>query len=168
MNNRGFTLIELFVAIAIITTLLLIAVMDFGAMQRKAQVDRFTKELYGDLQEARMRAAFTRQPQGVALEVNAAGNKSRAVFRRFLNEDDPAGVVTETKNYPFLFTANSSVTNIEFNTRGVMKGAVTRVICAQPNVGAPHDALIVDQAVTNLGKWTNRGGGCASANIAKK
>ena len=166
MNNRGFTLIELFVAIAIITTLLLIAVMDFGAMQRKAQVDRFTKELYGDLQEARMRAAFTRQPQGVALGVNAAG-KSQAVFRRFLHENDSVGVVTETKNYPFLFQENAAGA-IRFNTRGVMSGAITKVICAAPNVGATHDALIVDNAVTNLGKWTNRGGGCASANIAKK
>ena len=165
MNNRGFTLIELLSVIAIVMALACIGMWDVKTWRDKAQIESATKDLYGDLQDARMRAAFTRRPQGVTLGVNAAG-KSRAVFRRYSSES-AGGVVTETKNYPFLFQENATG-EIRFNTRGVMSGAITKVICATPNVGAAHDALLVEQTITNLGKWTNRGAGCASANVHKK
>ena len=165
MSNRGFTLVELFVVIAIIMGLVVIGMFNFGAWQRKARVERFTKEFYSDLQGARMRAAFTKKPQ--TIELQTVAGKTRAVFRTYSSAGNTPEKI-ESKDFPFVFTANSSVTNIEFNTRGLMTGTTARVICAQPNVGAAYDALIVEQTLTNLGKWTNRGAGCASENVNKK
>ena len=166
MNNRGFTLVELFVVVAIITALFAIGMMNFDAWRRKTQVERFTKEFYSDLQDARMRAAFHKQPQTVQLTTNAAGN-SQVVFQGFSNDGAVIPIRTETKDYPFVFLQNAAGI-IRFDTRGVMGGAITRVICAQPNVGAAHNALILNQTITSLGKFTNTGGGCAAQYVETK
>jgi len=53
MGVRGFSLMELMVVLAIFATLLSIATLDFNAMTKKAQIERQTRELFADLNQAR-------------------------------------------------------------------------------------------------------------------
>lgn len=165
MNKRGFSLIELIVVISLISILLAIATLDFGSWQRKSLVERYTKELYSDVQDARMRAAFTKVRQGVEF-----GNK-QVVFRRYSSEGDVAGSIVTTKNLPVAFTLNGTwtpVSRIEFDTRGIMSDPIIKVVCITTNEDAAYDALIITPALTSMGKVTNRGSVCARTNVTQK
>lgn len=165
MNKHGFTIVELVVVIGIISILLTIAMLDFARWQRKTQVERYTKELYSDLQSARMRAAFTKRRQSVVLGVQ------QAVFWSYSSEADAIGTVVSTNNYPIDFTTNGSwatANTIEFDTRGVMRDPIVKVICAVTDVDAAYDALIVSQAMTSFGKVSNRENACARTNVTQK
>ena len=168
MNRHGFSLIELIVVIALISIVLALATLDFGAWQRKSLVERYTKELYSDVQDARMRAAFTKVRQGVEF------GAQQVVFRRFTSEGDVAGTIVTTKNLPLSFTRNNwtqpTANRIDFDTRGIMRDQVpiAKVICFTTNVDAAYDALIITPALTSLGKVTNRESACARTNVTQK
>lgn len=164
MNRRGFTLVEVIVVIGLIGILLSIAILDFGVWQRKSLVERYTKELYSDVQDARMRAAFTKVRQSVEFGVQ------QVVFRRYTtNEADAAGTIITTKNLPISFTLNGGWANpIFFDTRGIMTDPIIKVICMTTTDDAAYDALIITPALTNMGKVVNRGNACARTNVTQK
>ncbi|MDD2539921.1 MAG: type II secretion system protein [Desulfuromonadaceae bacterium] len=167
MNSRGFSIIELIVVIGIISILLTLATINFGAWQRKSMVERYTKELYSDVQDARMRAAFTKRVQRIEF------GAQKVVFRSFLNEGDAVGTIVSTKNLPLSFTRNTADVPapsnfIDFNTRGIMIDPNIQVICFTTTEDAAYDALIITPALTSMGKVTNRGNACARTNVTQK
>ena len=163
MNKHGFALTELIVVIGLIAILLAITTLDFGAWQRKSMVERYTKELYSDLQDARMRAAFTKVRQGVELSAQ------QVTFRRYTSEGHILGDVISTKNLPLTITWNGGWANpIIFDTRGIMNDPIIKVLCITTNEDAAYDALIITPALTNMGKVTNRGSACARTNVTQK
>jgi len=164
MNRRGFTLVELMVVIGLIGILLTLATHDFSTWQRKSQVERYTKELYSEVQDARMRAAFTKVRQSVEF------GAQQVVFRKYTtNEPDTAGSIISTKKLPLSFTLNGGWANpIFFDTRGIMSDPIVKVICMTTGVDAAYDALIITPALTNMGKVTNRGGACDQTNVTQK
>ena len=163
MNRHGFSLIELIVVIGMIAILLTVATLDFGAWQRKSIVERYTKELYSDVQDARMRAAFTKVRQSVEF------GSPQVVFRRYTSEFDVAGTIINTKRLPLSFTLNGGWANpIFFDTRGIMSDPIIKVVCMTTTEEAAYDALIITPALTNMGKVTNRGNACARTNVTQK
>jgi len=167
MNRDGFSLIELIIVIGLMSILLALATLDFGAWQRKSMVERYTKELYSDIQDARMRAAFTKKPQRVEF------GAQQVIFRSFSSEGDVLGTKISTKILPLSFTLNSGWTPanlIDFDTRGVMSDPVpsAKVICFTTTEDAAYDALIITPALTSMGKVTNRGSACAQTNVTQK
>lgn len=167
MNNRGFSIIELVVVIGLIAIMLTLATLDFSAWQRKSRVERYTKELFSDIQDARMRAAFTKRVQ--RLEFGA----QQVVFRSFSSEGDILGTIVNTKNIPLSFTRNTADSPapsslIEFDTRGIISNPIVQVICFTTTEDAAYDALIITPALTSMGKVTNRGNACARTNVTQK
>jgi len=78
MGVRGFSLMELMVVLAIFATLLSIATLDFNAMTKKAQIERQTRELFADLNQARTDSFFVKkrhklvmQPKGYTFSASA-------------------------------------------------------------------------------------------------
>lgn len=167
MNRRGFSLVELVAIIGVMVVLMTIATLEFGSWQRKSLVERYTKELYSDLQDARMKAAFTKVRQGVEF------GAQQVVFRSFSSEGDLAGTNVATKTVPIAFTRNTADSpapagRIEFDSRGVMRDQAIQVICFTSAVDAAYDALIITPALTSMGKVTNREISCARTNVTQK
>lgn len=167
MRNKGFSIIELVVVIGVISVLLSIATLNFNAWQRKSLVERFTKELYSDVQNARMQAAFTKRPQGVVL------GAQQVTFMSYSSAGDVAGTQVSRKKLPLSFTINGTWTpanRIDFDTRGMMSNPVpiAKVICFTTTEDAAYDALIITPALTSMGKVTNRGNVCAQTNVTQK
>ena len=166
MNKRGFSLIELIVVIGLIAIMLSLATIEFGSWQRKSIVERYTKELYSDIQDARMKAAFTKVRQGVEF------GAQQVVFRSFSSAGDVAGAIVTTKNLPVSITTNFSASpqsnRVEFDLRGIDSDPIIKVICFTTTVDAAYDALIITPSLTSMGKVTNRGNACAQTNVTQK
>ena len=167
MNRYGYSLIELIVVIAILAILLALATIDFNTWQRKSIVERYTKELYSDIQNARMKAAFTKKRQRIVL------GTQQAQFWSYSSEGDLGGTNVSTKILPLSLTLNAGWTPaniIDFDTRGIMNDPVppAKVICFTTTVDAAYDAVIITGALTSMGKVTNRGSFCAQTNVTQK
>lgn len=173
MSRNGFSIIEMIVVVGLISIVVAIAVLEFGAFQGKSVVERYTKELYSDVQNARMRAAFTKNRQGVVF-----GTKQVA-FLQFTSAADVNGEpapTTITKNLPLAFTLSPgwtqpTATRIDFDLRGVMdvpSSEAVKVICFTTNANAAYDALIITPALTSMGKVIDRGSACAATNVTQK
>jgi prepilin-type N-terminal cleavage/methylation domain-containing protein len=166
MRQRGFTIVELVVVIAIISTLLTIATINFNSWQRKNMVERYTKELYTDVQGARASAVYTKFRRGVVLADNSV------TFVRYANDSDNVGTVLSIKQLPVAIDWSNRATpaseRIDFNTRGVMTDPTVKVICFQTGEDASYDALIITPVLTSMGKVTNRGNACAQNNVTQK
>jgi prepilin-type N-terminal cleavage/methylation domain-containing protein len=168
MNNRGFSIIELVVVIGLVAALLTLATLDFSTWNRKSQVERQVKELYADIQGARLDAAFTKQRRGIEFAAQ------QVVFKRYSssNEATTAGTVIATKNLPIAMTrtawASPADGQIVFDTRGVMSDPIIKVFCVTTTIDAAYDALIITPAITNMGKVTNRGDACGQDNVTQK
>lgn len=167
MNARGFSIIELVVVLVLVSVLLAIAALDFGSWQRKSNVERQVKELFADIQIARMSAAFTKSRQGV--EVTTA---RQVTFISFSSASDATGTVRSRKNLTVDLTTSTwtqpTARRIDFNTDGVMSDPAIKVLCIPAAENTSYDALIITPVLTSMGKMINQGAGCAQTNVTQK
>ncbi len=155
MNIRGFSLVELIVVVAIIATLLTIATLDFNAWTRRAQVERQTRELFGDLNQARTDSFFMKKRHKVVMQPKGY------TFSRFSSLDESrmtGGTPLFTKALTFEMTKENgaSIANriFEFDIRGFTNDLDT--IRVNPSgTSAQVDCIVVHYGRTNLGKMEN-------------
>ena len=154
MNRRGFSLIELMVVIAIIGTLLAIAVPRFTETLKKSAIEGEVRELSLDLMQARATALTQRAATSVILTpVSYSG---------------PG--VSRTFKYPVTWqgkAAGDSQIKIDFDERGSydVTNNTNLAICVAPSVpDARVDSVVVFSLGNHLGKLT-LGGTCDSGHI---
>lgn len=78
LSDRGFTLLEILAAIGIISILAAVALSDWGSLFSSYRLNAAGRQLYGDLQRARMRAVMENTTFKV---VSSAGNSNYTLQR---------------------------------------------------------------------------------------
>lgn len=149
MNNRGFSLTELVVVIALVGILLAIATINFGTWQRKYNVESQIKEMGVDLSDVRTMAIATKKEHRVFLTANGY------TFRRYSSEADPrttsGGVQVYVKQLrqPIAWTTNLSP--IVINSSGYLQGMAGRITVPAAS-GSALDCIDIHTARTNVGR----------------
>ena len=164
MNRHGFTLIELMVVISLIGIVLAIATLNFSSMNRKAGIERQTREILADLNTARLDSIYRKQRHALILQ------PASYVMKRYSSQDEPdtnggdltTGIVL-SKTLPYQITTPSggslSGVFIEFDTRGFVANVSNTTICVNPMyTGAAFDCVVVSLGRTNIGNM--QGGSC--------
>jgi len=146
MNEKGFSLIELIVIVLIMMALLVIAVPQFGAMSRKAAIERQTRQIYADLTTARSRAMNT----NTAHVVTMPAALSYAI-------SDGTNIVVSGK-LSYNVTWSGSLPALTFNSRGLP--SETGTITTNVSSGAVVDCINVNITRMTIGKLT--GGTCVA------
>ncbi|QOX79207.1 prepilin-type N-terminal cleavage/methylation domain-containing protein [Trichlorobacter lovleyi] len=152
MSNRGFSLTELIVVIALISIMLAVVTLNFNDWQVKYNIEAQVKEMLTDLTDVRSRAISTKQQHRVIL------NPTSYTFRRYSSEFDAAG--TEVFRRPLkyqiqqfstgTYSAFSNFT-LTFDDRGYTTSLVT--IAVGPGLGSPaYNCIGVHTARVNMGR----------------
>lgn len=151
-KSSGFTLVELIITIAIISILLSIATMDFRSWTVKTNIDKQTRELFVDINEARIRSQLRKQNHSIFIE-----NTSSYSFKSYSSENESAAAGRKefTKTVKYLIASPAANTNIMFNTRGAIYSGFGNTIYISPANSGAFDCIVIDEVRTNIGKTTN-------------
>jgi prepilin-type N-terminal cleavage/methylation domain-containing protein len=164
-NARGFTIVEIFVVLTIMSILVALAARSWNQMATKSAIEGQIKTVYADLMNARMEALYTKRERSVVI----SGKTFRA-YSSTVTTVSP--IVSKTFTYNFRPTGTTTIT---FDTSGMSNGTQGSV-CVDPHGSllegndATVDSLVVSQARINLGKRA-AGANCdtsADSNIVQK
>ncbi len=161
MNRHGFTLIELMVVISLIGIVLAIATLNFSSMNRKAGIERQTREILADLNTARLDSIYRKQRHAIIFQPNSY------IMKRYSSQDEPYHggdltkniVLSKTLTYQITKESGSTLADriIEFDTRGFTADMET--VRVNPSYsGAAFDCIVISTGRTNIGNM--QGGSC--------
>jgi prepilin-type N-terminal cleavage/methylation domain-containing protein len=159
-NKRGFTLVELVVVVAIITTLLGLATIAFHDWLVKARVEAQVRQMVADISNIRVRA-MTRK-QRCSLQVDA----NQYVFRSYSSDNEPlaAGrIISGGGNVNFRLKSGASTyytgQRYEIDQRGMLDTAAVPVFLEYVG-NAGLDCLNIQAIRVNAGKKNAAGDTC--------
>jgi len=157
MKERGFSLVELVVVIAIIGTLISLATLQFRRYSQQANIEKQVREIYSDLMDARSQALLQKVDRSVKVE--------SSLFSVYQNR---TGAEPPIRQKALAIQVASNNTNVVFfDTRGVANVAAPKIICVGPSGNsASVDSIRIQQTMIQTGKLS--GGTCDSANFTAK
>lgn len=152
IGRKGFSLVELIIVIAIIGISAGIVTLNFNQWIRKTNIEKETRELYSNLNEARLQSIYTKKRHSIVFPT-----ANSYVLKQYstLNEAPANGTILQTKNtkYNMTKTTGTALTTdllVLFDTRGFTSNVNT--IRFNPIDVAAFDCIAVSVARTNLGK----------------
>lgn len=156
-SEKGFSLVELVIVIAIIGILLSIGTIAFNDWTKKYNIEKQTKELFSVINDARLRSIHSKKRHGIVL------NPSQYVMRNYSSENENrlAGrtILTKTVQYPLMKNSGGGTLAGDlfiFDTRGFIDNGVGITILVNPaNSGAAQDCIVLSEGRTNMGKLSN-------------
>lgn len=157
MRQRGFTLVELMVVIAITGILLSIATLNWNEMQRKSAIESQIKTMHADLMEVRLQALYGKRARSVVISGQVYKSYSSTVIT-------PTPLETKQLSYPVVTNTNGST--LTFDKCGLVFNGYSAVCVGPVNNTAAVDSLVINVSKNNLGK--RDGGGCGTSVITQK
>ncbi|GFE58272.1 Tfp pilus assembly protein FimT/FimU [Geobacter sp. AOG1] len=156
MNERGFTLVEMLIVIAIIGILTSIAIYDFNRERQKSVIEAEVRDMYTEIMNARLQSFYTKQPRSVIV----SGTQFKVI-----DSASSAILVEKTLKYPVV--QNTTDTQLNFDRCGLTFGSFSSV-CVEP-AGNPGfiDSIVISAAKINMGKRAS-GGSCGTSTIVQK
>lgn len=159
MRQRGFSLVEVLIAIAIMSILLSIATFNWNEMQKKSAIEGQIKTMYADLMEVRLQALYGKRSRSVVID--------NQLFKVYSSEViTPTPLETKQLRYP-VWNISSTLTTLTFDAQGLTSDQGSLCILPTGDTSlvnsASVDSIVVSQARINLGKRTE--GVCKSDNI---
>lgn len=160
--RRGFTLVEILIAIAILGILVVIAVGNFGGMNEKYKVEAETKQLYADLMDARGRAM--QRNRASLVRINANDYKTYEDTSPAPDGDGALDntdtLITNTIVSHAIATGNIAVPlSFNFNRNGI--ASVTGFIRFASTVRPDYDCIWIRATRIKMGQYNAIGNTCA-------
>lgn len=160
-NERGITIVELVVVVAMIAILLTIGSLNFSQMQRKSKVEEQVRSIYSTLTDVRLQAMYTKTPRAVTVVGSSL---------RIYATDDTTVAPASVVNLAFPMVIGPETGAVVYDASGVVNAA-DRAICVQPGDVADNpgntDSTIISTVRTYMGKRRS-GGACAPSSIDQK
>lgn len=173
MGNRGITLIELIIVIAIIGILVIALGFSFQGWVEGYRVESQIKEMYVDLMNTRARAMQRNRLHRIDFP--------SVTEYRILEDTNEDGVPdTALPTFPKtvqydLSRAGGAITSltIDFDTRGIIKPTTTfgTTLCMSTTTNPDYDCIVISRTRINMGKLITsipNGGACNSSNCVAK
>lgn len=171
MTNKGVTLIELIVALAVITVLIMAVAFDYRGWQGRYKVESAMKQLYSDLMDGRAKAMhrgrlyFADFPSATSYRLIEDANDNGAL------DDAALPTFPKTLEHPITWAGGQ----MTFDQRGLISTALSpadSVICMftdfdgdkKSDLDPDYDCIIVSQTRIVTGKLIKQntdGGKCA-------
>ncbi len=168
MTQRGFSLIELIVVIAIIATLLAIATLQFNQYTTKSTIEKEVRAMYADLMKARSEALMQKVNRSVVFTASQ--------YSIFPTTDGSGtaieiGALQVPVTFPATFSFDSRGLACEIGASPTEQGTpwaqgTERLICVVPSGNpAAIDGILITTTSIQMGKLN---GSCTSANFSAK
>jgi prepilin-type N-terminal cleavage/methylation domain-containing protein len=168
-NERGFTLTEILVVVAIVGVLLSIATFGFHQWMVKSNVEAEVRQMLADFSQLRFRAVTTKQNHSITINPNGY------VFKSYTSVDEPAaaGTVIPGGTHNVNYQLKSSKTTLFAGEiyQITPLGTINMNVALFPNeiipiyvaydVGAPNlDCVNIHVARVSAGKTNATGDNC--------
>lgn len=156
MNERGFTLVEMLIVIAIIGILTGIVAYEFNREQRKSIIEAEVRDMYTEIMNARAQSFYTKQPRSVIVN----GTDFRVI-------DSLSGTTLSAMTLKHPVVLNTTNPRLDFTTSGLTFGAFSSVCIDQADNPGFIDSIVISAAKVNMGKRVS-GGDCGTGTIIQR
>lgn len=162
MNARGYSLAEMMVVLAIISTLLAIGTLQFNVYLKRYRAEAQTRMIHAELLKTRLNAVYQRRTALMKLypgrfEIYSSGLD---------DSDGVAPVRTQTLQFPVSTNAEGNDLSgypLAFDAKGLPGNRCS--ICLQPSdQTAAVDSIVVSAGMVRIGK-KDKGDDCKADNI---
>lgn len=161
-KDKGFTLVEVLVVLAILGILFSIGTLQFGKMVQSSNIEKDIKELYSDLMSARINAMNKGRNYFLVLT-----NNNYKIYEDNYPAPDGNGTFDSSNDTLFLnkTLSNQIVHSLALNAPQLVfnkNGSISNNgnIRIENNLSPEHDCIILTPTRINLGKWD--GNNCVS------
>lgn len=149
MSRQGFSIVELVVVVAIISTLLMVAAFAYVRYNVRYNIERQTKQMYSNLMKARMRA-FQENRQIVVVFSNNS-------YATYIDNDSSGSytngdiLISDLTDNNLAYTIAATFDELVFDVRGLAKRAGhIRIDRDNP---AEYDCINVNFTRIDMGKY---------------
>jgi prepilin-type N-terminal cleavage/methylation domain-containing protein len=167
IGNKGFSLIEMLITLAIMSILLGLATLEFSKWIVKYDIESQTQELYSKLQFTRFQAMHKNTCHFFQLE--RSGYSISADTAPFdFGSCHPGPDDTVVTPFRQLKHPVDNGSTIKFDSRGLVPLNNARTICISSNVNPDFDCIVIHRVRINMGKIRRQTDECVATNCMVK